>query len=481
MLAKLVQRSVFLLACLITVIALFYAEEDWRGKNAWDKYQREREAKGDSFDWLSIVPPAVPDKENFATTPLFAELFLKPPHRERLTAIQLPVCPSYSTDSRWGNWRMGHPEDLGVWQECFTNIDLVAALSRYDSVLDEVTEASHRTYCRFPLRYEDSIAMPIPQINPLRNLARIYKLRAMVKLAANQSDDALANVRTGLRLVNLLKDEPLLLSLLVRVGMLDIITQPVWEGLAGHRWNESQVKALQSDFEKIDQLQTLSRTMRATRIFFSDYVRWMREHPMEIGFLELFHIKNDGSPVEKGGWLDRAVPSGWYYQNQLNLDRFYTETLVPTVDYEQRLINSRACKQINRSIETMRTTPYNVLSKWMKDGYENAIRRTALSQTYVDEAVVACALERYRLAYGTFPEHLDILVPQFIGRLPHDMINGEPLHYHRAPDGQYVLYSVGWNEVDDGGQIALAGVNQNFDEGDWVWFSQPQPSASERK
>jgi hypothetical protein len=151
------------------------------------------------------------------------------------------------------------------------------------------------------------------------------------------------------------------------------------------------------------------------------------------------------------------------------------------VDYEQRRINSRACKQINRSIETMRTTPYNVVSKWMKGGYENAIKRTALSQTYVDEAVVACALERYRLAYGTFPEHLDILVPQFIGRLPHDVINGLPLHYHRAPDGQYVLYSVGWNEVDDGGQIALAGVNQNFDEGDWVWFSQPQPSPSERK
>jgi len=42
---------------------------------------------------------------------------------------------------------------------------------------------------------------------------------------------------------------------------------------------------------------------------------------------------------------------------------------------------------------------------------------------------------------------------------------------------------VGWNETDDGGQIAMKGVSQDFDRGDWVWFSQPQPqlSASERK
>ena len=70
-------------------------------------------------------------------------------------------------------------------------------------------------------------------------------------------------------------------------------------------------------------------------------------------------------------------------------------------------------------------------------------------------ARVAIALERYRLAHGEYPESLDALAPQLLKQLPHDIINGQPLHYRRTADGQFVLYSVGWNETDDGGVVGL--------------------------
>jgi len=44
------------------------------------------------------------------------------------------------------------------------------------------------------------------------------------------------------------------------------------------------------------------------------------------------------------------------------------------------------------------------------------------------------------------------------------------LHYRRKEDGSYLLYSVGWNEKDDGG---IPGVSDNgysdYRKGDWVW------------
>jgi hypothetical protein len=95
----------------------------------------------------------------------------------------------------------------------------------------------------------------------------------------------------------------------------------------------------------------------------------------------------------------------------------------------------------------------------------------------VDEATMACALERYRLAHGEFPERLDALAPQFLGKLPHDVINGAPYHYRRTADGRFVLYSVGWNETDDGGQVALAQskpARQDLERGDWVWQYPPR-------
>ena len=66
---------------------------------------------------------------------------------------------------------------------------------------------------------------------------------------------------------------------------------------------------------------------------------------------------------------------------------------------------------------------------------------------------MAIALERYRLAHGEYPDSLDALAPQFIAKVPHDVIGGQPLHYRRTSDGQFVLYSVGWNETDDGGVV----------------------------
>ena len=69
------------------------------------------------------------------------------------------------------------------------------------------------------------------------------------------------------------------------------------------------------------------------------------------------------------------------------------------------------------------------------------------------------ALERCRLARGAFPESLDALAPQFIAKVPHDVIGGQPLKYRREADGSFVLYSVGWNEKDDGG---VAGFQQGW-------------------
>jgi hypothetical protein len=54
------------------------------------------------------------------------------------------------------------------------------------------------------------------------------------------------------------------------------------------------------------------------------------------------------------------------------------------------------------------------------------------------------------------------------------------LHYRRTEDppspgsgaasGKFLLYSVGWNETDDGGQIALKkDGSEDRENGDWVW------------
>jgi len=98
------------------------------------------------------------------------------------------------------------------------------------------------------------------------------------------------------------------------------------------------------------------------------------------------------------------------------------------------------------------------------------VTKSAYAQTWVDLARVACALERYRLANGQFPETLDTLAPKFIAQVPDDIINGQPLKYRRTADGRFVLYSVGENETDDGGKVVMTkSGNPDWKHGDWVW------------
>jgi hypothetical protein len=121
---------------------------------------------------------------------------------------------------------------------------------------------------------------------------------------------------------------------------------------------------------------------------------------------------------------------------------------------------------INNQIQTAcsRFTPYTFLARVATPNFVRASQTLARNQTLANEAFIACGLERYRLARGQYPETLEALVPQFAEKLPHDIIGGQPLKYHRAADGQFVLYSVGWNEKDDGGV-----PGKTIAEGDWVW------------
>ena len=55
-------------------MALFYAEEDWRGARAWENYKRELAAAGQNYDLGRYIPPKVPDNRIRGQRPYFAPL-----------------------------------------------------------------------------------------------------------------------------------------------------------------------------------------------------------------------------------------------------------------------------------------------------------------------------------------------------------------------------------------------------------------------
>ena len=501
---RIVRRLLITLAWVVTLAALFYAEEDWRGWHAWNQYRQQMEAQGVQFDYRTFIPKPVPEDRNFAAIPVVESWFLQRTNFQQRWAdnyslasgmVHSPTGPNGAKDGK------RFFIDLVAWEMAFdairsgvTNANqkfasgklelaaraaaapaVLAGLQTSETNLAELRAASDRPYSRYPVVYnlDDPWGILLPHLGNGKQVVLRLQLRACAELAAGRSDDALADVKLMLYLADSVKDEPFLISYLVRLAEVQLALQPVWEGLAEHAWSDAQLQELQARLQPYDFIADMQRPLdgeRAAGVMTADL---LARGKYNLNILT-------GDPSQAGSALanlfGRIAPHGWYYQEQLNYCRLFQLQMAGAFDAsrkrvfpEQIATNVKALDKAfaGRNPFTTICTRHQLLSAIMLPSLSKIPPRAAAAQTAVDEAAIACALERCRLANGQFPESLEPLVPQFISQLPNDVISGEPYQYHLRPDGQFALYSAGWNEKDDGG---VPGKTL-FDEkgGDWVW------------
>lgn len=484
----------FGIVALILLGLLVAGFENWRGRRAWEKFRAEWEAKGEQFDITAFVPKPVPPEQNFATTPLLAPLldydrripgkWRDPAGRDRANAVSGAFNNVRGRKvPKLGIWQMATFTDLEEWRDYFagnTNfpfaspprdaaLDVLAALRKFDAELEELTAAAARPHSVFPVHYEEHINTLLPHLATIKGIAQLVRLRAVARLAAGDKAGALRDVKLGLRLAEAAANEPVTISHLVRIASLQMIMQPMWEGLARHQWTEEQLAELQSALAIIRVLEDYGRTIRGERAFSNMMIQELRTGQMPMTSLG-DALGNSESQVGFSA-ANRFVPSGWFYQNQLTLNRLYQERCLPLVDATKHRVYARQTREAEDVPELENRSLYNIFARMLYPAIAKISARFATGQTTVDLATVACALERHRLAHGQYPEQLDPLVPRFITKIPTDVINGELLKYRREPDGTFVLYSVGWNETDDGGEVGLtkSGTGPDPNQGDWVW------------
>lgn len=488
--------------------------ENWRGRSAWMEFQQEAEAKGETFDILKLAPPQVPAESNFAGVPIFAKLFDyyrdsagKTVWRNKKQMDENPF-RFEATDSGiespgLGYWAAGHKTDLTEWQAYYQKIqasnqrqtepnaanefplpdvpghpagDVLLAFSKLDPALLQLREASARPYSRFPINYEDNALALLPHLSKLKSASQFLNLRASAELEAGQIENAAEDVVLNLRVANSLRGEPLLISHLVRIAMVSIALSPLWEGLDEQQWSDAQLQVFQGELRKFDFLESQQLAMRGERAFAKMVTDMLRTNRSEfvgitVGLSDMSSIKD---------YLKRTLevapyymmPDGWFYQNHLTIGRLY-ETILSAVDPDSRRVYRSEIEKSGKAVEELFQgfRPYKMLASLLFPAVGKSVLKSSFQQTVIDLALLACALERHRLAHGTFPETLAELAPEFIDKIPHDIMNGEPLKYRCTDDKKFILYSVGWNETDDGGKVALTSTGRSIrtEEGDWVW------------
>lgn len=126
-----------------------------------------------------------------------------------------------------------------------------------------------------------------------------------------------------------------------------------------------------------------------------------------------------------------------------------------------------------------------LLSLQMVSSWENLPTKIAYAEAARRLATTALACARYRLVNGIMPPDLAALVPAFLAAVPRDPMDGQPLRYRPEPSGAYLIYSIGEDGHDDGGDGKPATAADNplrLSAGkDWVWpaVATPEEVAAE--
>jgi hypothetical protein len=513
-LPKTLQRILIGLTCIVLLVVLFYAEEDWRGWHAWQQFKHEREAKGERFGPDSYVPASVPDDQNFAMTPIVVSCYgqmldrtgheISPRNTNLVNRLQISCLREADTgdNPEIGSWQKGVLTDLKVWQQYYRNptktnswkykpgefplaaqpqtpaADVLLALNKYNSVIEELRQASRMRYSRFPLEYDkdDPAAILLPHLAALKRCSQVLQLRAIAELQNGQSEQALDDVKLMLRLAEAVRTEPFLISHLVRIAILQIALQPIWEGLMEYKWSDKQLADLNQELSRLDFVADYKLSMHGEMGFQDGIIRYLKQHPGQ--FVNMTSYGNDNTHRSSAEMVVivclrlHLVPSGWFYQNQLHCAQAMEDFYLPAGDVQHQTIDPARIRRADAAVEGERQnlSPFNILESLMLPALGSAAEKFAYVQSSVDLARVACALERYRLAHGKYPESFNALTPQYSERLPHDVIGGAPLTYYQTVDGEFLLYSVGWNEEDDAGAFAFKKDGKvDIENGDWIW------------
>lgn len=570
------SRILLVLAMLATLVAIFYLEEDWRGKQAWQKSRQELIAKGAILDWEKIMPAPVADDENIfmastnirirfvkaqtdaqikiatnltwlvasfsglpeqrfsRTNPLviadlkiasapatgaplirlddpmagqqlagiirtnlgrcvvgcagfpFSEHDLVHSTPAQIT-IETTSAPSTNELQRIvpadlatniGQLTVLPTSDPATFHLAFTSGRITAAAEylrwtdQFSSDFDDVRAALKRPYALIPGDFSEPYTIPIPNFVTMRWFAQTLAQRVQCHILTGEPEKALPDLTLMHDVCRILEHRPsrtpmTLVEAMINVAITGLYTTTVQDGLRAHAWKESDLAALQAQFKEVDLGPDIYSAFQCEQTHIVRLGERSNFEKLLTG--ELFGY-GQGKPWYGKIWqhtLYTLFPQGWIDQNikiAAEADQAMIDSFQPTSArvYPDQI--EQAMHQLETSVQ--QRSLFHLLASIAVPNFRKALQTYSFNQTGANEGQIACALERYRLASGNYPETLDALVPRFMDKIPTDLFGGQPLRYKRTDNDSFILYSLGWNETDDAGS---PGVLAEPKKGDWAW------------
>lgn len=457
---------------LVALGLLVYAYQDHRSRRRWAAFQQQLTQRGESLSLSPLLPGPVAPDQNFAQTTdfiRFADRGLADPSANALldrlarTAVAVPgggnpkdaltawIQQGFAEADAQLAWILPNFQPAASQDRTNAAAAVLDGLQPLDAVLAALAAAANRPAFQVTTnRGADAVYVSnLKGLTALEQLHYLFQVRACTQLALDRPDAAAADVLTGLRIAQLARQSPDMKSTLRTQALLARSLQPIWEGIVDHRWREPQLAAFQVELTRFNLLADHTNAIR--RAVLAHIASW-REVP------ETPAAAPGGVRGRASAWQPRAA----WYDNCIQLYEAGQNALA-RVDLAAGRVSGEM------SWEDLRDLP-------LADGASDLFQQgpwwgdspvlVSFAQTALNQAVVACALERYRLAKGRYPESLGPLQPAYLARVPPDVMRGQPLAYERVDPDAFTIRGAGAN-----GSIGPAQKTSD----DWLWSFPAEP------
>ncbi|HEU6447580.1 MAG TPA: hypothetical protein VFV23_03990 [Verrucomicrobiae bacterium] len=469
--------------------------------NEVDAYKKSLIARGEKLEISEVLPADVPVESNGVMLV------------EQAFSLFTP------SGDEWTNWppmmRMVAPgkaivefEQPDIRASDYTNSwdNVIAAAKEQASALELLEQAATYPAWDFDLGYTNWPNARWMFLAPLKRSAQRLTATAISDLHNGNTASATTNLCAAIVLTQRLQPERTVISQLVGIAIAAIEAPATWEFLQTTNATDAELTALQNQWQQLEFVEPMGNAMLMERAFGLTSIETMRSDPKILRRYAGFSPSASSYSSGSGDWWDdtkdyvhdslqQVIFGGeafmwhvsWSYTDEmqgLQADQIILETFrsIKTnaafyPSYTNMVAQMTTLGITNFDEELIFDVP-NIRRMFSASaqGLANTVRKVMAAEANKQIVITAIALKRYQLKYGRFPENLAELAPDFLSSVPIDPVDGNPLRYRRNADGTFLLYSIGEDGVDDGGNPSPVVSSTTFywlRGRDWVW---PQPA-----
>jgi len=368
-----------------------------------------------------------------------------------------------------------------------------------NDALEIFKQATNKPYCWWKRQAKNNVMFNVlmPELSKIRNFGKLLcwraKLDAVTGHVDETFDDVLACYRAGMHL----KGPRSLIQQLVGIAMEAFACNTSFIILQEKEIDSPKLQAFQNEFKKLIASDTFTVNFEVEKFCFYDFIqRCFTDNgrgsghfiPGSLNLMDLgkgnidFEDSNQWNAVNYTVSLGFALTTANRRETITKYEKAYDkyEEWTKTTPYQKHQANFDAGRELglaDRSfVKVARYPLYYILMPAM----ERVIEISCRIKVHAKAVVTTLAIIRYKQDKGDYPETLEQLVEAgYVKEIPMDPWSDKPLVYKKT-EGNFILYSVGSNFKDDGGEVFRddkGKVKQWADESDWVFWPVPKEKA----